>query len=191
MSAAATADVRLGGNDRKDSGMELPVWVTVLIGRTVGGAVTGLVAGVVVASTLLSHPTGFGLSHSSGLAYAMGIAFAAAIVTGLVTARLMPLLSGCRVDVGTAMLAAFAGEMVPFIGATIFTHAAFASRGDTSWSVFAGASPIVSLAFTAIGVLVTVWMITSSTQGGTSRGPNLDLYSRARQTSLDEPPSER
>lgn len=170
--------------------MELPVWVTVLVGRVVGGAVTGFLAGVVVASTLLAHPTGHGLSRSGGLAYAMGVAVAAALVTGLVTAKLLPPLSGCRVDVGTAVLAAFAGEMVPFIGATVFTDAAFDSRGETAWSVFATASPIVSLGFTVLGVLVTVWIITSSAQAGTGRGPNLDLYSRARQSSLDEPPSE-
>jgi hypothetical protein len=170
--------------------MDLPVWVTVLIGRIVGGAITGFVAGAVLASTLLAHATGFGLSRSSTVMYAMGIAVAAALVTGLVIARLLPLLSGCRVDAGTAIVAAFAGEMVPFIGATVLTHAALDERGQVSWTYFATASPIVSLAFTAIGVLVTVWMITSSVQNGSGRGPNLDLYSRARQTGLDEPPTD-
>jgi hypothetical protein len=170
--------------------MDLPVWVTVIIGRIVGGAITGFVAGVVLASTLLAHPTGHGLSHSGGLAYAMGIAVAAALVTGLVTAKLLPVLSGARVDVGTAVLASFAGEMVPFIGAVALTHAAFDQRGQTSWTFFATASPMVSLVFTVLGVLVTVWMITSSAQGGSGRGANLDLYSRARQMSLDEPPGD-
>jgi hypothetical protein len=34
------------------------------------------------------------------------------------------------------------------------------------------------------------WMITSSVQNGSGRGPNLDLCSRARQTGLDEPPAD-
>jgi hypothetical protein len=170
--------------------MDLPVWVTVLIARIIGGAVMGFVAGVVLASTLLTHPTGFGLSHSSGLAYAMGIAVAASLVTGLVTARLLPLLSGARVDLGTAVLASFAGEMVPFIGATIFTRTALDERGQTSWTYFATASPVLSVVLTALGVLVTVWMITSSAQGGSRRGANIDLYARARRTSLEDPPGD-
>jgi hypothetical protein len=168
--------------------MDLPVWVTVLIGRIAGGAVTGFFAGAILASQLVAQPTGTGLSQSTGIAYSMGIAIAAALVTGLVTAWLLPTLSGCRVSVGTAVLAAFAGEMVPFIGATLLTHAALDSRGNTSWTYFASASPMLGLALSLVGVLVTVWMITSSLEGGTSRGARIDLYSRARQTSLDEPP---
>ncbi len=170
--------------------MELPVWVTVLIARVVGGAITGFVAGAVLAGTLLAHPAGTGLSHSSGLEYSLGIAVVAALVTGAVLAWLLPTLSDCRVDIGTAVLAAFAGEMVPFIGAALFTREAIDARGSTSWAYFAGASPMFSIALSVFGVLVTVWMIASSIQGGSGRGANLDLYSRARQTSLDEPPTD-
>jgi hypothetical protein len=120
----------------------------------------------------------------------MGIAVVAALVTGIIIARLPPPLSGRSVDTGTAVLAAFAGEMVPFIGAALLLHAAFDSRGSASRTYFVTASPMLSIAFTIVGVLVTVAMITSSVQGGSGRGANLDLYGRTRQTSLDEPPGE-
>jgi hypothetical protein len=168
--------------------MDLPVWVTVVVGRIAGGFVTGIFAGAILASELVAHPTGSGLSQSSALPYSIGVAVVAAVVTGLVTAGLLPPFSGRRVGIGTAVLASFAGEMIPFIGATLFTHAALSSRGYASWTFFATASPLLGLGLTALGIVVTVWMIQSSVVGGSPRGPRYDLYSRARQNSLDEPP---
>jgi hypothetical protein len=49
-------------------------------------------------------------------------------VIGLVMTGLLPALSGCRVGLGTAVLASFAGQMVPFIGGALLTHALLSSR---------------------------------------------------------------
>ena len=103
---------------------------------------------------------------------------------------LLPALSGCRVGIGTCMLAAFAGHMVPFIGGALFTNALLSSRqGAYSLTLMMTATPLVSLGLTALGIAVTAWMVQSSSGGaGSGHDPNYDLYSRARRTSLDEPP---
>ena len=49
------------------------------------------------------------------------------------------------------------------------------------------ATPLVSLGLTALGIAVMAWIVQSST-GGSGPGPDYDLYSRARRSSLDEPP---
>ena len=86
------------------------------------------------------------------------------------------------------MLAAFVGQMVPFIGGALFTNALLSSRQGAYWlTLMMTATPLVSLGLTALGIAVTAWMVQSST-GGAGRGPNDDLYGRARQTSLDDPP---
>jgi hypothetical protein len=171
--------------------MDLPVWVTVIVGRIIGGFVTGFVAGALLASLLITHSTGSGLSQSTTLTYSLVIACAGAVVTGVVTALLLPYMSGCTVAIGTAVLASFVGELVPFVGSAVFMRAALDSHGYSSFTLLAGVSPLLGLGLSAVGVLLTVWMIQSSTTiGGSRRGPNIDLYSRARQTSLDEPPSE-
>jgi hypothetical protein len=95
-----------------------------------------------------------------------------------------------RVGIGTAMLAAFVGQMVPFIGGALFTNALLSSgQGAYSPTLMMTATPLVSLGLTALGIAVTAWMVQSSSAGaGVGRGPNYDLYSRARQASLDDPP---
>jgi len=80
--------------------------------------------------------------------------------------------------------------MVPFIGGALFTNALLSSRhGAYSLTLMMTATPLVSLGLTALGITVTAWMVQASAGGaGSGGGPDYDLYSRARQTSLDEPP---
>jgi hypothetical protein len=87
-------------------------------------------------------------------------------------------------------LASFAGQMVPFIGGALLTHALLSSgSGAYSFTLMTTATPLVALGLTVLGIAVTAWMVqSSSTGGGSGRGPRYDLYSRARQSSLDEPP---
>jgi hypothetical protein len=61
--------------------------------------------------------------------------------------------------------------------------------GAYSLTLMTTATPLVALGLTVLGIAVTAWMVQSSSPGGgSSRGPRYDLYSRARQSSLDEPP---
>jgi hypothetical protein len=80
--------------------------------------------------------------------------------------------------------------MVPFIGGALVTHALLSSRqGAASLTLMTTATPLVGLGLSVLGIVVTAWMVQSSSGGaGSGGGPRYDLYSRARQTSLDEPP---
>jgi hypothetical protein len=79
--------------------------------------------------------------------------------------------------------------MVPFIGGALLTHALLSSRsGAYSLTLMTTATPLVALGLTVLGIAVTAWMVSSSSGGGSGGGPRYDLYSRARRTSLDDPP---
>lgn len=170
--------------------MGLPVWVTVIICRLLGGFITGFLGVAVFAGLLITNPAGTPVAQTSLVTYSLVVTVLSAAVIGLVMAGLLPALSGCRVGIGTAMLAAFAGQMVPFIGGALFTNALLSSRqGAYSLTLMMTATPLVSLGLTALGIAVTAWMVQSASGGaGSGRGPDYDLYSRSRQTSLDEPP---
>jgi hypothetical protein len=111
--------------------MQLPVWVTVVIARFVGGFAVGLVAGVVyVASTGSANGA---LGPSSALTVTLVVTLIGAVATGAVTVALLPALSGCRVTIGTAILATVVGQLIPFIGGLIVSHAV---TRDTSTSMY-------------------------------------------------------
>jgi hypothetical protein len=170
--------------------MGIPVWITVVISRFVGGFITGFLGVAVFASVLVANPAGAPAPQSSLVTYSLLLSIVSAGVIGLVMTGLLPALSGCRVSLGTAVLASFAGQMVPFIGGALLTHALLSSRsGAYSLTLMTTATPLVALGLTVLGIAVTAWMVQSSSDGGgAGRGPRYDLYSRARQTSLDEPP---
>jgi hypothetical protein len=170
--------------------MGIPVWITVVISRFIGGFITGFLGVAVFATVLVANPAGTPAPQSSLVTYSLLLSIVSAGVIGLVMTGLLPALSGCRVGLGTAVLASFAGQMVPFIGGALLTHALLSSRsGAYSLTLMTTATPLVALGLTVLGIAVTAWMVQSSSTGGSSgRGPRYDLYSRARQTSLDEPP---
>ncbi len=110
------------------------------------------------------------------------------LVTGLVTYMLLPRLSGVTVGVGTAMLATFAGQLVPLIGMLAFVRAV-AGGTDPSRTLllFGGMSPFVALALNVAGIALTAWMLaTSSVSSGQIVGARYDLYNRAYRQSLDD-----
>jgi hypothetical protein len=168
----------------------IPVWITVVICRFIGGFITGFLGAAVFATVLVANPAGAPAPHSSLVTYSLILSIVSAGVIGIVMTGLLPALSGCRVRLGTAVLASFAGEMVPFVGGVLLTHALLSSRdGAYSLTLMTTATPLVALGLTALGIAVTAWMVQSSSSvGGSGRGPRYDLYSRARQSSLDEPP---
>ena len=76
------------------------------------------------------------------------------------------------------------------LNGAVFTNALLSSRqGPYSLTLMMTATPLIGLGLMALGIAVTAWIVQSSAGGaGSGRGPNYDLYSRARQTSLDDPP---
>ena len=119
----------------------------------------------------------------------MGLPVWLTVVIGLVMTGLLPALSGCRVSVGTAILASFAGQMVRS-SAVRCPHTRCCPRGRARpLRLMTTGTPLVALGMSVLGIVVPAWMGQSSAGGRDSgRGPRYDLYSRARQTSLDEPP---
>jgi hypothetical protein len=168
----------------------IPVWITVVISRFIGGFITGFLGVAVFATVLVANPAGAPAPQSSLVTYSLLLSIVSAGVIGLVMTGLLPARSGCRVSLGTAVLASFLGQMVPFIGGALLTHALLSSRsGAYSLTLMTTATPLVALGLTVLGIAVTAWMVQSSSSGGGSgRGPRYDLYGRARQTSLDGPP---
>jgi len=93
------------------------------------------------------------IGGTSLVTYSLVVTVLSAAVIGLAMTGLLPALSGCRVGIGTAMLAAFAGQMVPFIGGALFTNALIPSRqGAYSLTLMMTATPLVSLGLTALGI---------------------------------------
>ena len=169
--------------------MGIPVWITVVISRFIGGFITGFLGAAVFATALVTNPAGAPAPQSSLVTYWLILSIVSAGVIGLVMTGLLPALSSCRVSLGTAVLASFAGQMVPFIGGALLTHALLSSGGAYSFTLMTTATPVVALGLTVLGIAVTAWIVqTSSSGGGSGGGPRYDLYSRARRTSLDEPP---
>ena len=87
--------------------MSLPVWVTVIISRYVGGFLVGATAGVLVTAIVVSHPAGAAAPFGRGdiAAYALLAAGLGALVSGVVTTLLLPHLSGVRAGMGTVVFA--------------------------------------------------------------------------------------
>jgi hypothetical protein len=90
--------------------MGLPVWVTVVISRLVGGFVTGVLGVAVFATVLITNPAGTPTPQSSLVTYSFVLTIVSTVVIGLVLTGLLPALSGCRVSLGTALLASLAAR---------------------------------------------------------------------------------
>ncbi len=169
--------------------MGIPVWITVVISRFIGGFITGFLGSAMFAAFLITNPAGTPAPQASLVTYSLVLSVVSAAAIGLVMTGLLPALSGCRVGLGTAVLASFVGQMVPFVGGALVTHALLSSRdGAYSITLMTTATPLVALGLTILGIAVTAWIVQSSSDGGGSgRGPRYDLYGRARRTSLDDP----
>jgi hypothetical protein len=68
-------------------------------------------------------------------------------------------MSSRRIGLGNAVLAAFAGAMVPVIAALALVSDAGSHASD---AFFVAGASFVSIAFTILGVAVTTWMVGSA-----------------------------
>jgi hypothetical protein len=138
-----------------------PVWVTILCARLVGGFAGGFLSYTVLRA---AEPAAAAGTHTPAV-WTVALAFTpvvvAALVTGLAISTLLPSISGRTVGLGNAVLAAFAGSMVPLIaGIVLIGSAAHASPG--SLLIVAGAGLFVSIAMQILGVAVTTWMVSAA-----------------------------
>jgi hypothetical protein len=138
-----------------------PVWMTVICARVIGGFAVGFLSYSVLAS---AHPAaGASAAWSDALTFVPAVI--GALVTGLAITLLLPSISGRRVGLGNAILAAFAGAMLPLItGLVIVGSAARASSG--SIVAVAGAGVLLTLLVQILGIAVTAWMVSSSSADG-------------------------
>lgn len=125
----------------------LPVWVTVLLARLVGGLLVG---------RLFILATGGGyvpgqVSINSALTAVFLPTVIGALVTGAVITFLLPRLSELTVGFGNAALAAFAGAMLPMIVDQVLAH-----------SQAAGATSFVGLITLVGAVALTATMVSAS-----------------------------
>ena len=110
-----------------------------------------------------------------------------AVVTGAVTVALLPMLSGCRVTIGTAVLATVVGQLIPFVGELLISHAVTRDTSTTMYlPLYGTAGPLLSLGLTIAGIAATAWMIQSTTIAGSGSGPRYELYGTARRERLDD-----
>lgn len=88
---------------------------------------------------------------------------------------------------GTAILATVAGQLIPFVGGLLVSHAVTRSSSATMYPPLYGtAGPLVSLGLAVAGIAATAWIIQSSTMVGSGRAPRYELYGKARRESLDD-----
>jgi hypothetical protein len=167
--------------------VQLPVWATVVIARFVGGFAVGFVTGVVYVAS--NGGADGGLVRSSSLTLALVVTLVGAVVTGAVTVALLPMLSGCRVTIGTAVLATVVGQLIPFVGELLISHAVIRETSTTMYlPLYGTAGPLLSLGLTIAGIAATAWMIQSTTiaGSGSGSGPRYELYGKARRERLDD-----
>jgi hypothetical protein len=86
-----------------------------------------------------------GLGQSSTLALTLVVTLISALVTGAVIVALLPALSGCNVSMGTAILASFIGQLIPFVGGLLISHAVTDNRSARP-SAKRGQTPFFALA---------------------------------------------
>jgi hypothetical protein len=82
-----------------------------------------------------------------------------ALIMGLAIRILLPRISGRRVGLGNATMAAFAGAMVQLIAALALVRGAGSHATD---AFFVAGVGFVSIAFAILGIAVTTWMVLSS-----------------------------
>src|ERR671934_2707689 len=95
-----------------------PVWVTVLTARFAGGLLGGYAGVALLRGTVAP-------ASSSALAVAVPILFGA-LVTGGAISILLPPISGRSVALGNAVVASFAGALVPLIAGMAFARSSSA-----------------------------------------------------------------
>ncbi len=162
--------------------MDLPVWVTVVIARFVGG----FFAGFITASLIVSQTGGGMMSQSSYRDMQLIVLGIGSVAVAVALVLLLPALSGVRVSGGTALIAAVVGEAIPFVASLLLVHAAVSSGERGAYLPMYGVgSPLISLGATVLGVMATAWIIQSSTGSG-GHSPRYDLYGKASRQSLDD-----
>ena len=136
-----------------------PVWVTVLVARFVGGLFGGLAGYVIVRGSVDAAQLGSGATSTSRLIVLFVPMLLNAAIMGLAICLLLPRISSRRVGLGNAIMAAFAGAMVPLIAALALVSDAGSHATD---GIFVAGASFVSIAFAILGIAVTAWMVGSS-----------------------------
>jgi hypothetical protein len=150
--------------------MQLPVWVTVVISRFLGGFVVGFVAGVVYTGVVVTRQVGTPLSQTTTVSLGVVSAVVGSFVIGAVTAWLLPIVSGRHVAMAVAILATFIGEMIQLVGGTLFVNAVVGTPQAALYlPVYSTAGPLVSLGLTVVAVITTAWLIGVWTRIGLGR----------------------
>ena len=133
-----------------------PVWMTVLCARVIGGFAVGFLSYAVLAA---AAPSVTAARWNDALTFVPAVI--GALVTGLAITLLLPRISARRVGLGNAILAAFAGAMLPLIaGLVVIGSAVHASSGSVV--AVAGAGIAITLLMQIAGIAVTAWMVSSS-----------------------------
>lgn len=138
-----------------------PVWMTVLCARVIGGIAVGFLA----YSTLAAAEPASVRGATWNDALIVVPAVIGALVTGLAITLLLPTISGRRVGLGNAVLAAFAGAMIPLIAGRLVVGSAAHASARTIVAV-AGAGVALTLLTQILGIAVTAWMVSSSSSQG-------------------------
>jgi hypothetical protein len=145
-----------------------PVWVTVLVARFIGGFAGAYAVFAMVQSVFTGGLASGGSTSQLTLELMLVPALVGALVTGLAITMLLPGMSARTVGLGNAILAAAAGAMVPVIASLLVAGGLESSLTASSIVVVAGASPIISILATIASVMITAWMVeTSSLEAGT------------------------
>lgn len=140
--------------------MQLPVWVTVVVSRFLGGFVVGFLAGIVYTGVVVTRQVGTPLSQTTTVSLGVVSAVIGSVVVGAITAWLLPIVSGRNVAMAVAILATFVGEMIQLVGGTLFVNAVVSSPQAALYlPLYSTAGPLVSLGLTVVGVVTTAWLI--------------------------------
>jgi hypothetical protein len=140
-------------------GGSYPVWMTVVAARFIGGLVGGSMGYLLVRGSARATPLASGTTSTSRLAVLFVPMLMSALVMGIAICLLLPKMSSRRIGLGNAVLAAFAGAMVPVIAALALVSDAGSHASD---AFFVAGASFVSIAFTILGVAVTTWMVGSA-----------------------------
>jgi hypothetical protein len=133
-----------------------PVWITILCARAIGGFAVGFLSYWALAA---AEPAVASATWNDALTFVPAVI--GALVTGLAITLLLPSMSARRIGLGNAILAAFAGGMIPLIaGLVVVGSVVRASSG--SMVAVAGTGIALTLVMQILGLGVTAWMVSSS-----------------------------
>ena len=141
------------------SGGSSPVWLTALAARFVGGLLGGMAGYVIVRGSVNAERLGSGTTSTSRLIVLIVPMLLNAAITGLAIKFLLPRMSSRTVGIGNAIMAAFAGGMVPLIAGLALTSGAGSHAVDV---FFVAGISFISIASAILGVAVTAWMVETS-----------------------------